>query len=252
MWLRERADTGSGRAMAPIPFLNAVFKPRQPPRKAAQDTQLVLGQWAEIFANGSVTPLRGFVFSLRPGEVLFTFPDLARLPEGARGRARCGGSLRERQGSSHRPRGDLARGQRPAGHGGFSATGQGGKRAAPQLPTRQHAVARDLAAGEESTQAAGGKSDERARIHNLGAGGILVETSLPVVAGDGVDLVVPEPAKVTAAGPSRHVAGKVLRVEKSAERKRAARVASVEFSFASDDERDAWARLVLALQRKSK
>jgi hypothetical protein len=29
-------------------------------------------------------------------------------------------------------------------------------------------------------------------------------------------------------------------------------VASVEFSFASDDERDAWARLVLALQRKGK
>jgi hypothetical protein len=79
-----------------------------------------------------------------------------------------------------------------------------------------------------------------------------VETSLPVVAGDGVDLVVPEPAKATAAGHSRHVAGKVLRVEESAECKRAARVASVEFSFASDDERDAWARLVLALQRKSK
>ena len=46
------------------------------------DAQLVLGQWAEIFANGSLTPLRGFVFSLRPGEVLFTFPDLLAAPDG--------------------------------------------------------------------------------------------------------------------------------------------------------------------------
>jgi hypothetical protein len=48
---------------------------------------------------------------------------------------------------------------------------------------------------------------------------------------------------------ARHVTGKVLRVER---RKRAARVASVEFSFTSEDERDAWARLVLALQRRGK
>ena len=238
--------------MAPIPFLNAVFKPRQPPRKAAQDTQLVLGQWAEIFANGSVTPLRGFVFSLRPGEVLFTFPDLASCPKGLE----AGHDVVVRYASGR---------GRHTGHAAILRVANGPpvtvafqrlvrveseqRRNYPRVNIRLPAT---LAAGEESAQAAGGKSDERARIHNLGAGGILVETSLPVVAGDGVDLVVPEPAKVTAAGHSRHVAGKVLRVEESAERKRAARVASVEFSFASDDERDAWARLVLALQRKTK
>ena len=41
-------------------------------------------------------------------------------------------------------------------------------------------------------------------------------------------------------------------MEKSGKRKRAARVASVEFSFTSDDERNAWAQLVLALRRKRK
>ena len=79
----------------------------------------------------------------------------------------------------------------------------------------------------------------------------MVETSLPLVAGDEVDLTVPERAR-TVVRRTRHVTGKVLRVEEGAEGKRAARVAGVEFSFSSDDERDAWARLVLALQRKGK
>jgi hypothetical protein len=108
-----------------------------------------------------------------------------------------------------------------------------------------------LAAGAESPSAAGGLSDVRARIRNLGAGGVLVETSLPLAAGDEVDLAVPEPAR-TVARRERHVTGKVLRVGKGTEGKRAARVAGVEFSFSSDDERDAWARFVLALQRKGK
>jgi c-di-GMP-binding flagellar brake protein YcgR len=108
-----------------------------------------------------------------------------------------------------------------------------------------------LAAGEESPQAAGEQSDVRASVRNLGAGGVSVETSLPLAAGDGVNLTVPEKARAVAKN-ARQVAGKVLRVEKSGKRKRAARVASVEFSFTSDDERNAWAQLVLALRRKRK
>jgi hypothetical protein len=234
--------------MAPIPFLNAVLKPRQPPRKTGQEAQLVLGQWAEIFANGSVAPLRGFVFSLRPGEVLFTFPDLASCPEGLE----AGHDVVVRYASST---------GRHTGHAAILRVANGPpltvafqrlvrieseqRRNYPRISVRLPAT---LAAGEESTREAGGKSDERARIRNLGAGGISVETSLPLVAGDGVDLIVP--GAKTLASHARRVTGKVLRVEKTAERKRAGRVASVEFSFTSDDERDAWARLVLALQRK--
>jgi hypothetical protein len=237
--------------MAPIPFLNAVLKPRQPLKKIAQDTRLVLGQWAEIFANGSLSPLRGFVFSLRPGEVLFTFPDLATSPEGLE----AGHDVVVRYASGT---------GRHTGHATILRVANGPpvtaafqrlvrveteqRRNYPRVSVRMPAT---LAAGEESTQAAGGRSDERARIRNLGAGGILVETSLPLAAGDGVDLTVPDPARTQAMNP-RRVTGMVRRVEKSAERKRAARVASVEFSFTSDDERDAWARLVLALQRKGK
>jgi hypothetical protein len=70
--------------MAPIPLTYLVPRLRQRPRTIAADAQLVLGQWAEIFPNGSLVPLRGFVFSLRPGEVLFTFPDLPTSRRGLR------------------------------------------------------------------------------------------------------------------------------------------------------------------------
>ena len=237
--------------MAPIPFPYPIPKPRQRSRTIAADAQLVLGQWAEIFPNGSLVPLRGFVFSLRPGEVLFTFPDLPTSPEGLE--------------AGHQALVRYASGTgRHTGHAAILRVANGPpvtaalqrlvrveteqRRQYPRVSVRLPAT---LAAGADSSQPVGGQSDARARIRNLGAGGISVETSLPLTAGDGVDLTVPETTR-TAARHARHVTGRVLRVEKSAERKRAARVASVEFSFTSDDERDAWARLVLALQRKSK
>jgi hypothetical protein len=237
--------------MAMLPLPRAVLRPRQGKETTTHDAQLVLGQWAEIFPNGSVTPLRGFVFSLRPGEVLFTFPDLLASPEGLE--------------SGHEAVVRYASGTgRHTGHAAILRVANGPpvtvalqrlvrveteqRRQFPRISARLPAM---LAAGEESSQAAGEQSDARARIRNLGAGGISVETSLPLAAGDGVSLIVPEPAR-TVARYGRRVAGKVLRVEKSTKSKRAPRVASVEFSFTSDDERDAWARLVLALQRKDK
>jgi hypothetical protein len=237
--------------MAPIPLPRAISSLRQRPRRIAADAQLVLGQWAEIFPNGSLVPLRGFVFSLRPGEVLFTFPDLPTSPEGLE--AGHEAVVRYASGTG-----------RHTGHAAILRVANGPpvtaafqrlvrveteqRRQYPRVSVRLPAT---LAAAAESTQPAGGQSDERARIRNLGAGGISVETSLPLTAGDGVDLTVPEGTRA-AAKHERHVTGRVLRVEKSAERRRAPRVASVEFSFTSDDERDAWARLVLALQRKGK
>jgi len=216
---------GIGESHGPIPFLNAVFKPRQPPRKAAQDTQLVLGQWAEIFANGSVTPLRGFVFSLRPGEVLFTFPDLASCPKGleaghdvvvryASGRGRHTGHAR-----------DLARGQRPASHGGFFSDWSGWKGeqrrnyprvnirfAARSWPPGRHPRRRRAArvtSGPGSTTWVQAASWWRPRCRSWPAmGWIWSCLSRP---------------RSRQRGHSRQVAGKVLRVEESAERNRAAR-----------------------------
>lgn len=122
------------------------------------------------------------------------------------------------------------------------------RRQYPRVSVRLPAA---LATGTASGRATGGPGDERARIRNLGAGGMLLETSLPLMAGDEVNLTVPEGAR-TVARHARQMTGKVLRVEERAGGKRKALVAGVELSFTSDEERDAWAQLVLALQRKDK
>jgi hypothetical protein len=251
MWLDERADTPVGKAMAPIALPRAVLKTRQGKETVAPDAQLVLGQWAEIFANGSLTPLHGFVFSLRPGEVLFTFPDLLAAPDGLE----AGHDVVVRYASGSGRHTGHAAILRVAGGPPVTAALQRLVRVETEQRRRFSRVSvrlpATLAAGEESPQATGEQSDARASVRNLGAGGVSVETSLPVAAGDGVNLTVPEKAK-TVARNARQFAGKVLRVEKGGKRKRAPRVASVEFSFTSDDERNAWAQLVLALRRKHK
>jgi PilZ domain len=195
--------------------------------------------------------LRGFVFSLRPGEVLFTFPDLPVCPPGLE----AGHGVVVRY---------TSRTGRHAGRAAILRVANGPpitaalqrlvkveteqRRQYPRVSVRLPAA---LATGTESGQEAGKPGDDRARIRNLGAGGMLVETSLPLTAGDEVDLTVPEPAR-TVARHGRHITGKVLRVEKRAGGRRKALVAGVELSFTSDEERDAWAQLVLALQRKDK
>jgi len=251
MWLNEGADTPVGNSMARLPLPRAVPKPRPGQETVAPDAQLVLGQWAEIFANGSLTPLHGFVFSLRPGEVLFTFPDLLAAPDGLE----AGHDVVVRYaGGSGRHTGHAAI-LRVSGGPPVTAALQRlvrveteQRRRFSRLSVRLPAT---LAAGDESPPAASKQSDARARVRNLGAGGVSVETSLLLAAGDGVNLTLPEKAR-TVAKNARQVAGKVLRVEKSGKRKRAPRVASVEFSFTSYDERNAWAQLVLALRRKRK
>ena len=251
MWFEERADTPVGNAMAPLPLPRAVPQPRQGKETTASDAQLVLGQWAEIFTHGSLTSLHGFVFSLRPGEVLFTFPDLLAAPDGLE----AGHDVIVRYASRTGRHTGHAAILRVAGGPPVTAALQRlvrveteQRRQFPRMSVRLPAT---LAAAQESLAAAGEPSDAHARVRDLGAGGASVETSLPVAAGDDVKLTVPGPAR-SAAKRARQVAGKVLRVEKRGKRKRAPRAASVEFSFTSDDERNAWAQLVLALRRKGK
>ena len=59
---------------------------REPPpkRKGNMEGQLVAGQWVEVSMEDLQTPvlLSGFVLSMRPSEVLLTFPDLLAPPQG--------------------------------------------------------------------------------------------------------------------------------------------------------------------------
>jgi hypothetical protein len=55
-----------------------------PNEKGSKEGQLVAGQWVEVSIEGLHAPvlLSGFVLSLRPNEVLLTFPELLEPPEG--------------------------------------------------------------------------------------------------------------------------------------------------------------------------
>ena len=81
---------------------------------------------------------------------------------------------------------------------------------------------------------------------------MLLETSLSLAEGDDVNVTLPETHKMMRNHDRRLVKGKVLRVESVGPGRRRPKVASVEFSFDSDDERDGWARLVLAQTRKGR
>jgi hypothetical protein len=108
-----------------------------------------------------------------------------------------------------------------------------------------------LVAQQPSGEASSPQSDEKARIRDLGVGGMLLETSLSLAAGDSVNVTLPESSRAVARHNGlRQVIGKVLRVEKTVKGTRKPKVASVEFSFNSEDERDGWAQLVLAQQRR--
>jgi len=246
-----RADSAVESAATLMPFPPPVYLRRQRPKRTAVGAQLVAGQWAEILTVGSTTPLLGFVFSIRPCEVLFTFPDLATCPLG----------LEPGRGVV------VAYASRTGRHTGRAAILRVAK-GPPVTVAVQHLThveneprrryprvnlelpATPVADGVEPA-AATPQSDERARVRNLAVGGVLLETSLSLVAGDRVNVTLPESANAAAKQKSsRQVMGKVLRVEKSGKGRRRPKVASVEFSFNSDDERDGWARLVLAQQRR--
>jgi hypothetical protein len=251
MGLQTRVDTAveSVATFMPLPIADSMRRQRS--KRIDPEALLVAGQWVEIRTAGSTVALRGFVFSIRAGEVLFTFPDLAACPEGLA----AGHGVEVRYASRtgrYKGQADILRVAKgpPVTVAVQHLTGleTEQRRRYPRISLKIPAT---LVAGELSDPVDNSQSDARARVRNLGAGGMLLETSLSLAAGDKVNVLLPQSAKAMANhNGSRQVAGKVLRVEKGSTSGRGPRVASVELSFNSDDERDGWARLVLAQQRR--
>jgi hypothetical protein len=250
MGLQTRADTVRESAASLMPITPAVTLRRQRPKRTDPGDQLVPGQWAEIQTIDATEPLRGFVFSLRQSEILFTFPELTAFPSGLEpGRS----VVVTFQGRTGRHTGHAAILRAAKGppvtvavqHLSNIETEQ--RRRYPRISLQIPATLEAGPSGEASPQ-----SDEKARIRNLGAGGMLLETSLALAEGDDVNVTLPESHRVMRNHGARQVKGKVLRVESAGTGRRRPKVASVEFSFDSDDERDGWARLVLAQTRKGR
>jgi hypothetical protein len=103
--------------------------------------------------------------------------------------------------------------------------------------------------GPEGTGTAGGQ-DGRAITEDISAGGMRVETILPLAAGDRVRITVETPRGVRKALPDTMVChARVVRVEQVTRGHRLLSSAGLEFVFHNEDERDRWVQLTFDLQR---
>ncbi len=211
------------------------------------DRHLSAGQWAALLVGGGDQALRGFVFGLRGGEMLFTMPDLgappAGLVSGAQVTLRYSSQLGQHSGRSTVLR--VGSGppvtvvlQRP----GSVETEQ--RRRFRRTVTR---LALELVVVASSRLPAGSQ-DKRARTQNLGAGGLLAETSLTLQPGDSVRVTVSLSGRLRQSlGPSFTTLARVVRTQPSTNGRGGSHLAGLEFVLESGVAREGLARLALAL-----
>lgn len=95
-----------------------------------------------------------------------------------------------------------------------------------------------------------GKEDARALSQDLSAGGMRVETALPLTAGDHLKVTVEVPRGLRKNLPAElSCEAKVVRVEHVTRRNRKLTSAGLQFLFANESERDRWVQLTFDLQR---
>ncbi len=209
--------------------------------------QLSVGQWVALILGPGDEALRGFVFGLRAGEMLFTMPDVGTPPAGLVPGAEVTLRYTSPRGQ-HSGRSTVLRVgsgppltvvvQRP----GAVETEQRHRsaRSTPRLALDLVIVA--------SSSLPSGTQDKRALTHNLGAGGLLAETTLPVQPGDSVRVTLSLSGRLRQSlGPSFATLARVVRAQPAGCGRQGTFVAGLEFVLGSDKEREGLARLALAL-----
>jgi Tfp pilus assembly protein PilZ len=94
------------------------------------------------------------------------------------------------------------------------------------------------------------REDGRALTQDLSAGGVRVETTLPLALGDEVRVTVQTPRGLRKHLPDQMSCNaKVVRVEQVMRRNRKVTSVGLQFAFTSENERDRWVQLTFDLQR---
>jgi PilZ domain len=208
--------------------------------------QLTAGQWVEVSMEDLPTPvlLNGFVLSLRPSELLLTFPELREPPKGLESEAQA-----------------VLRYSNPAGHytaighilrvasgppvtvtfkrlsGIGSDTRRSLVRTVVSLPVLVHVVTSSVGASLGCAAAAG-------HTQNLSSSGMLLEISLLLAVGDVV--------RVEVSGPSATVVvhGRVVRVCESEAQGKGAFGVGIAFVHDSEEEHDRWLEFAADFQAR--
>lgn len=201
--------------------------------------QLVAGQWVEVSMEDLPTPvlLNGFVLSLRPSEVLLTFPELLGPPDGLEAEARALVRYSDSAGN-YTALGHIVR---VASGPPVTVTlkrlvplGTDPRRTpvpCPTLPVALHIVKSRVAVpfGPEGVPGL---------VQDLGEADMLLETSLLLSVGDTLRLGVG--TELTSAV----VSGRVIRVSESERKPRGQFRVGIELVFETDLEREHWMELV--------
>jgi hypothetical protein len=217
--------------------------------------QLVTGQWVEILAVDPALHQRlsGFVLSLRPTEMLVTFPDLLDIPLWLE----FGGEVTIRHGSRFGQHTGQVRILRVAVGPPPSVVLERMTQIETEQRRRCHRVPACLPIGIRVTESTRteliGQEESRARTRNISASGILVETSLPVTVGDVVALTIEGLGLAAATLQPRYVIrGRVVRVEALDSSSRRSKCAGVELVPESEASRTQWAQFAIELQRNER
>lgn len=200
--------------------------------------QLVAGQWVEVSMEDLPAPilLNGFVLSLRPSEVLLTFPELLAPPDGLESEARATVRYSNSSGN-YIALGDIVR---VASGPPVTVTlkrlvplGSDPRRTpvpSPALPVALHIVKSRVALPSGPEGVAG-------LVQSLGDADLLLETSVLLAVGDTLRLDMGSHLGSTV------LLGRVVRVSESEGKPRGQFRVGVELVFEAGSERDRWGDL---------
>jgi hypothetical protein len=212
------------------------------------ESQLVAGQWVEVSMEDLQSPilLSGFVLSMRPNEVLLTFPELLEPPKGLESEAQATVRYNTQSGQF------VATGQilRVAAGPPVTVTfkrllpmGEDPRRSPVRTAARLPVSVRVVTSSVTSSL---GQEDMPGQTENLSAHGMLLGTSLLLAVGDVLRLAVSSNVG------SAVVHGRVTRVQESEDKKQGQFGVGVEIVNASDAERARWLAFVASVQRQER
>lgn len=218
------------------------------------EDQLVTGQWVEIVVGEPTDAARlcGFVLSLRPNEMLLTFPDLLSPPEGLE----VGQLVTVQHTNSNVRHSGKVHILRLAMGPPFSVALERLAHMDTEMQRRASRISVSLpvTARVRRSEISGnqGQVEKRARTRNVSSTGMLIETSLRVTIGDILDLTISGLGLgQTPFLDPYQLSGRVVRMEAlNATSKRAYGVA-VELVPETEEVRQRWVQFALELQHSS-
>jgi hypothetical protein len=210
------------------------------------ESQLVAGQWVEVSMEDLQTPvlLSGFVLSMRPSEVLLTFPELLAPPKGLESEAQATVRYRNQSGQFTAVGPILRVASGPPVTVTF-------KRLSPlgadprRIPVRMAArLAVSVRVVTSSVASSLGRADLPGFTENLSSSGMLLGTSLLLAIGDVLRLAVSSGAGGTV------VHGRVIRVQESDTKQQGQYGVGVELVHPSEADRHQWLAYLTRIQNR--